>query len=125
MYTLSDFQNPLRYDGQVLLCPMDSKDSNKFSTSYGLVGIYYKDKGAKGINQKGDQPMGGYEADAICQSMGFTGAYPGSAVTRNVSNFTPNPNCFVSLQLIIITFLDFIILSVFHHSFKTSLQVST
>ena len=88
MHTLSDFTKPLApYDGQVMLCPVDSNNVNKSSTSYGLVGMYYKDyEATKGINQKGEQPMGGYEADAVCQSMGFTGAYPGSAVTRNVDN---------------------------------------
>ena len=88
MYT--DFTKPLApYDGQVLLCPVDSPSVsvNKSSTSYGLVGVYYEDNGAtKGINQKEEQPLGSYEADAICQNMGFTGAYPGSAVTRNVDN---------------------------------------
>ena len=94
MYTFSDFNKPLDpYDGQVLLCPMDSNSVNKSSTSYGLVGIYYKDyEATQGINQRGEQPLGGYEADAICQSMGFTGAYSGSAVTRNVDNL-PYSKC--------------------------------
>ena len=92
MYMYTDLNNPLEpYDGQVSLCPMDitSGDTNISSTSYGLVGIYYKNKdyGAwKGINQKDGNLLGAYEADAICRQMGFTGAYPGTAVTRNVDN---------------------------------------
>ena len=85
----TDFTKPLPlYDGQVSLCPVNTNSVNKSSTSYGLVGIYYKDNEAiKEINQKGELPLGGVEADTICLNMGFTGAYPGSAVTRNVDNF--------------------------------------
>ena len=77
------------YNGQVALCPTDNTSVNIHSTSFGLVGIYYQDYGAwKGINQRGDgRVLGAYEADAICRQMGFTGAYPGTAITRNVENF--------------------------------------
>ena len=75
------------YDGQIALCPVNSP--NISSTSFGLVGIYYKDYGAwKGVNQRrGGKQLGAYEADAICRQMGFTGAYPGTAVIRNVENY--------------------------------------
>lgn len=77
------------YDGQVAICPIDSNSANKFSTSFGLVGIYYQDHDAwKGINQRRDgKLLGAYEADAICRQMGFTGAYPGTAVARSVDNY--------------------------------------
>ena len=83
-----DFTKPLApYDGKVALCPADDATPNS-STSFGLVSIYYSDYGAwRGLNQKGGQPLGTYEADAICRQMGFTGAFPGSAVTRNATDY--------------------------------------
>ena len=85
----TDFNQPLTpYDGQVALCPIDTTSSNRSSTSYGLVGIYYHDYGAwKGINERDEKLLGAYEADAICRQMGFTGAYPGTAVTTIVDNY--------------------------------------
>ena len=89
----TDFTKPLDpYDGQVALCPVDLTNGNKniSSTSFGLVGIYYEnnDYGSwKGINQKDGKFLGAYEGDTICRQMGFTGAYPGTAVTRNVDNY--------------------------------------
>ena len=55
-----------------------------------MVGIYYKDYAAwKGINQRRDgKLLGAYEADTICRQMGFTGAYPGTAVARSVNNYS-------------------------------------
>jgi hypothetical protein len=77
------------YNGQVALCPIDNDSANITSTSFGLVGIYYKDYGAwKGINQRRDgRQLGAYEADTICRDMGFTGAYSGTAVIRSVENY--------------------------------------
>ena len=86
----ADFTKPLDpYDGQVALCPTDDTNSSDiFSTSFGLVGIYYQQYEAwKGIYQRRDgKPLGVYEADAICRQMGFTGAYPGTAVAISVNN---------------------------------------
>ena len=78
------------YNGQVALCPVNSP--NISSISFGLIGIYYEDYGAwKGINKKKDgRQLGTYEADAICQQMGYTGAYPGTAVIRSIENYDFN-----------------------------------
>ena len=85
-----DFTKPLApYDGKVALCPADSSYRvNKSSTSFGLVSIYHKDYGAwRGLNQKSGQLLGAYEADAICQQMGFTGAFSESVMSRNTTNY--------------------------------------
>ena len=94
VFFTTDFSQPLAsYDGQVSLCPVDYNGTDKLSTSFGLVRVHYVQNGAtKGINQKGDTPLGGIEADAVCRQMGFTGAYPRSAMTREVYNYTFN-NC--------------------------------
>ena len=85
----TDFSQALKpYNGKVALCPIDTTSPNIYSTSFGLVGIYYQDYGAgKGINQRDGKLLGTYEADAICRQMGFTGAYPGTAVTRSADNY--------------------------------------
>ena len=82
-----DFKQPLEpYDGQVALCPVANTSADIYSTSFGLIGIYYTDYGAwKGINQR--KLLGAYEADTICRQMGFTGAYSGTAITRIVENY--------------------------------------
>jgi hypothetical protein len=94
-----DFEKPLApYDGQVALCHSDSAHNNDInknittSISFGVIGIYYKDYDAwRGVNQRDGQPfLEGNEADAICRQMGFTEAYPGSAVMINASDYTFN-----------------------------------
>ena len=71
-----------------MLCPVNSDSSTRVSTSYGLVGIYYeKYKATEGISQIDEHPLGGLEADTICQNLGFTGAYPLSAVRKSVDNY--------------------------------------
>ena len=93
----ADFDKPLApYDGQIGLCHSDSANNSnisnnaKTSTSFGVIGIYYKDYDAwRGVNQRdGQPPLGGNEADAICRQMGFTEAYPGSAMTINATDYT-------------------------------------
>ena len=93
----ADFEKPLApYDGQVALCYSDSAHNSNTnnnittSTSFGVIGIYYKDYSEwRGINQRGGQPvLKGNEADTICRQMGFTEAYPGSAMTITASNYT-------------------------------------
>ena len=95
--TCVDFGKPLApYDGQVALCYSDSaynNDANKnitSSTSFGVISIYYKDYETwRGVNQRDSQPsLEANEADAICRQMGFTEAYPGSAMTINASDYT-------------------------------------
>ena len=92
-----DFDKPLApYDGQVALCPSDNAlisdatENVTTSTSFGVISIYYKDQDEwRGVNQRSGQPaLKGNEADAICRQMGFTEAYPGSAVTINASDYT-------------------------------------
>ena len=101
IYSPTDFEEPLTpYDGQVALCPSDdaqnSDDGSNIttSTSFGVVSIYYKTHDVwRGLNQRNGQPaLEGNNADAICRQMGFTEAYPGSAVTINASDYTFN-NC--------------------------------
>ena len=93
----TDFDKPLDpYDGQVTLCPASDTIWNstiKSSTSFGLVGLYYtynNDGDWKGINQGDEWLLTANASDTICRQMGFTGAYPGTAVTQNVDeyNFT-------------------------------------
>ena len=93
----ADFEKPLvPYDGQVALCNSDSAyisdaaNNVTTSVSFGVISIYYKDHDSwRGLNQRDGQPaLVGNEADAICRQMGFTGAYPHSAVTINASNYT-------------------------------------
>ena len=93
----ADLEKPLApYNGQVALCHSDgahNNDANRnitTSTSFGVIGIHYKDYDAwRGLNQRDGQPsLEGNEADALCRQMGFTQAYPGSAVTMNASDYT-------------------------------------
>ena len=90
----TDFNKPLDpYDGQVTLCPTNNTSWNgtiKSSTSFGLVGIYYtrnNDGDWKGINQKDERRLTAITSDTICRQMGFTGAYPGTAVTQNAEQY--------------------------------------
>lgn len=86
MYTTVDLTKPQTvgtYDGQILLCPPDGSNFTR-STSFGLVAIYLSKYGIwRGMNQKNSSaPLGGNEANSICQQLGYTTAIPGSAITR-------------------------------------------
>lgn len=69
------------YDGQIKLCPHNNAPNN-ISTSFGLITMFLKNTW-RGLNQpNGSAVLGTNEADTICRQLGYTGAIPGSAITR-------------------------------------------
>ena len=73
----------LTYDGQIMLCPPDDTLAYDIS-SFGMIVMYLSKYNTwRGLNQPNNSvALGTNEADTICRQLGYTGARPGSAVTR-------------------------------------------
>ena len=90
---ITDFNTSLSpYDGQVVLCPPQLIGvTNKWSTSFGAIGVRLHDK-LLTISQpaadsgKESQPLGVSEADAICRQLEYTGVIPGSVRILRIDN---------------------------------------
>ena len=87
MYTITDMTKPLylttgKYYGQIMLCPPD----DTLISSFGMIIIYSSKYDTwRGLNQAtltSDVALETNEADTICRQLGYTGARPGSAVTK-------------------------------------------